>query len=89
MEPITLPQVVDCPGATIRNDASATQRSYSDPHAKSSRWADLPSTAIRARSHGALGSNLKLAASVNFPVRMRAAQANQRDSTGQSGLDLV
>jgi hypothetical protein len=69
MEPIILQQVVDCPGATIRNDAlQPASDPILTPHPKSSRWADLPSTAIRAGSKEPFGSNLKLAASARFPV---------------------
>jgi hypothetical protein len=69
MEPIILQQVVDCPGATIRNDAL---QPVSDPiltvTLQSSRWAALPSATMRAGSTEPFGSNLKLASSARFPV---------------------
>jgi hypothetical protein len=53
MTPIQLEQVVDCVGATVRNDER--QPTSDAPHAQpeSSRWTDLPSTTLEARSRAA------------------------------------
>jgi hypothetical protein len=64
MTPIQLKQVVDCMGATVRNDE---RQPISDPpQPESSRWTGVRSTTLGARSRVRLGSDIFVASRATF-----------------------